>query len=80
MQPSRRGLRSVRTVLGWLRVIQAGYVHGHRLATCTGLACAASKGCVGAACTCGFFSFSFFQLIREGDTRSSTIVVSGSAQ
>ena len=36
--------------------------------------------CVGAACTCGFFSFSFFQLIREGDTRSSTIVVSGSAQ
>ena len=37
-----------------------------------------------AARTCGFsfsfISFLFFQLIREGDTRSSTSVVSGSAQ
>jgi hypothetical protein len=42
-------------------------------------ACALVRLLLGCS-TCSFFSFFFFKLTREGDTRSSTSVVSGIAQ
>lgn len=89
MQPSRPGLRHRAcghiAATRQVRVSQARCVYGYRLGTEYGRRLSTYGWRLlrwRAARTCGFsFSFFFlFQLIREGDTRSSTSVVSGSAQ
>lgn len=94
-QPLRRGLRFVcvlsRGLVAWGAVAGYNWMSSCRLATCVWLQARQKLGpvrllrCVMCVCsylrlTCGWFSFSFFQLILEGDTRSSTSVVSGRAQ